>query len=151
MHCQFAANDGNAHQHRGGIMLLEPAMRMLYNACAKCLLGRKEYDSATQARMDLHWLPIRARASFKILVSAHRVVYSSSPYYLSAAFSTTKDNRANTLKGTFDCRLTTVGARSIYITLRELWNSFPEQLREMESLPRYKANLKTHLFNLYYP
>ena len=126
-------------------------IQTVQNACAKCLTGRKKYDSATQARMDLHWLPIRARASFKILVSAHRVVYSSSPYYLSSAFSTTKDNRANTLKGTFDCRLTTVGARSIYITLRELWNSFPEQLREMESLPRYKANLKTHLFNLYYP
>ena len=133
-------------------------IQTVQNACAKCLTGRKKYDSATQARMDLHWLPIRARASFKILVFAHRVVHSSSsPYYLSSAFSTTKhtrdtrNNRANTLKGTFDCRLTTVGARSIYITLRELWNSLPAPLREIESLPRYKANLKTHLFKLYYP
>ena len=63
---------------------------------------------------------------------------------LCSAFSTTKhtwetwNHRANTLKGTFDCRLTTVGARSIYITLRELWNSLPAPLRQIESLSLYR-------------
>ena len=52
-------------------------IQTVQNSCAKCLTGKKKYDSATQARIELHWLPIRARASFKILVFAHKVVHQS--------------------------------------------------------------------------
>ena len=93
-------------------------IQTVQNSCAKCLTGKKKYDSATQARIELHWLPIRARASFKILVFAHKVVHQSdnAPAHLSSAFTTTKHSRItqfncdNTLKGFFACRLSTVGA-----------------------------------------
>ena len=103
-------------------------IQIVQNFCAKCLTSKKKYDSATQARIELHWLPIRARASFKILVFAHKVVHQSdnAPAYLSSAFSTTKHSRItrfncdNTLKGFFTCRLSTVGARSSDYVARAL-------------------------------
>ena len=106
------------------------------------------------ARKALHWLPIRYRAKYKILLLAHKIVHDSDsvPVYLCSSFSTTKHSRitrfnlANTLKTEHSARLVTVGGRSIYIAVRDLWNALPSVLRDNPSFPSYKRSLKTHLF-----
>ena len=88
----------------------------------------------------------------------HKVVHRSnnSTAYLSSAFWTTKHSRNtrfncdNTLKGIFTSGLGTVGARSLFITLRELWNLLPLKLREIPSLTTYKSHLETNLFKQSY-
>ena len=88
-------------------------------------------------RIDRYWLPIRVLASFKILVFAHKVIHNSKSALLHlSSFSTTKYNpdTRNNRVNKFDCVLTTVGARSICITLRALWDSLPVTLTENLSL-----------------
>ena len=98
--------------------------------------------------------PIRYRAKYKILLLAHKIVHDSDyvPVYLCTSFSTTKYSRitrfilANTLKTEYSARLVTVGGRSIYIAVRDLWNALPSVLRDNPSFQSYKRSLKTHLF-----
>ena len=133
-------------------------VQTVQNATAKCLTGARKYDSATVARKALHWLPIRYRAKYKILLLAHKIVHDSDsvPVYLCISFSTTKHSRttrfnlANTLKTEYSARLVTVGGRSIYIAVRDLWNALPSVLRDNPSFQSYKRSLKTHLFKQAY-
>ena len=72
---------------------------------------------------------------------AHRIVNDneSIPAYMSSSFSTTKHarmtrfNLSNTLKTGYTFRLITVGGRSIFVAVKDLWNAIPENLRSIAS------------------
>ena len=49
-------------------------IQSIQNLCAKCIIRVNRFESATEARVTLHWLPIRARSRFKVLVFAHKIV-----------------------------------------------------------------------------
>ena len=116
-------------------------VQTIQNSCAKCLTRVNRFATATEARITLHWLPSRARSRFKILVFAHKVVHlpNSVPRLISAPFSTrdhgrtTRFNVSNTLKCDFKRRLLTVGGRSLNHTLPSVWNSLPQELRDIQS------------------
>ena len=59
---------------------------------------------------------------------------------------TTRFNLSNTLKTDYSFRLITVGGRSIFIAVRDLWNAIPENLRNIASFSCFKSHLKTFLF-----
>ena len=75
----------------------------------------------TEARITLHWLPIRAGSTFKFRVFDFKIVYQPNliPNFISVPFSTTgngrttKFNVSNTLKCDFERRLLTVGGRKV--------------------------------------
>ena len=129
-------------------------LQIIQNSCAKCITGTNLYSSATEARIKLHWLPIRHRSKFKISIMAHKTVHHPHliPSYISQSFTTSKHarttrfNLANTLVSNFKCRLKTVGGRSITSTLPDVWNSLPSYLRDPSSTSSFKSQLKTHLF-----
>ena len=50
--------------------------------CAKLVLQRKKYESATEALITLHWLPIRAKIDYKLLCITHNCKYGKAPQYL---------------------------------------------------------------------
>ncbi len=58
---------------------------MVQNAAARVLIQAKKYDriSMTAVRKNLHWLPIKARIDFKILVLAWKAYKVIGPKYLS--------------------------------------------------------------------
>ena len=78
----------------------------IQNSCAECLICVKGFESASEASITLHGLPIRACSKLKILVFAPKVVHhpNSVPHYIYAPFSTTGHGRtirfnvSNTLK-----------------------------------------------------
>ena len=131
----------------------------MQNSCVKCLTRVNRFGSATEVRITLHWLPIRARSRFKVLVFAHKIIHhpNSVPHYISAPFSTTGHGRttrfnvSNTLKCDFKRRLLTVGGRSLNHILPSVWNSLPQELRDIQSLSSFKSSLKTFLFRESYP
>ena len=43
-------------------------MQNIQNYRAKLVLGRSKYDSNKEALAELHWLPVKSRINFKILV-----------------------------------------------------------------------------------
>ena len=48
-------------------------IQTIQNSCAKCLTGARRFDSAKEALKTLHWLTVKARAHFKILIFAYKI------------------------------------------------------------------------------
>lgn len=46
------------------------------------ILNRRKWNSSTQALRDLHWLPIRERIYYKILVTVFNCIQGKTPEYL---------------------------------------------------------------------
>ncbi len=60
-------------------------LQMVQNASARVSIQAKKYDriSITTVRKNRHWLPIKARIDFKILVLAWKAYKEIGPKYLS--------------------------------------------------------------------
>ncbi len=130
---------------------------MVQNASARLLIQAKKYDriSMTTVRKNLHWLPIKARIDFKILVLAWKACNGIGPKYLSDLLDkkhTTHNTRSadtNVLKIPAT-KLVTCGDRAFQKAAPTLWNDLPTNHRNIDSLASSKTKLKTHLFTIYY-
>ena len=52
------------------------------NAAARLLMSCKKYDHITPILINLHWLPVRYRINFKILLLTFKVRYSTARSYI---------------------------------------------------------------------
>ena len=57
-------------------------LQCIQTMCAKLVLNHKRSDSATNALKELHWIPVRLRITFKLLMIVHRCLHGSAPQYL---------------------------------------------------------------------
>ena len=62
-------------------------MQRIQNMCAKLVLHRKKFDSSKRALYDLHWLPIKARITFKLLTFMYNCSVVNAPTYLTERLS----------------------------------------------------------------
>ena len=126
-------------------------IQAIQNSCAKCLTRARRFDSATSALKSLHWLPVKARAQFKVLLFAYRIVHKSphTPMYLVEQLyipertRITRSSRKIILACCLNSQLSTVGYRSLFMSIVDSWNSLPVKLQSIPSLSRY-------LFRMYF-
>ena len=52
------------------------------NSAARLIVGTSKFENMKKVPMDLHWLPVRARISYKICVLTHKAVHGVGPVYL---------------------------------------------------------------------
>ena len=103
--------------------------------------------------IQLHWLPIQQRIDVKLASLAFRGFNDSLPKYLSdklKKYEPARDLRSAS-ENLFDpprVSLKTYGERSFHFAAPKIWNSLPQNLRDISSLPLFKSKLKTHLFQL---
>ena len=57
-------------------------LQTVQNICVKLVLQHSKYSSATQALMDLHWLPIEQCINYKIPTVTYRVIQNRVPKYI---------------------------------------------------------------------
>ena len=57
-------------------------MQKVQNNAARVVSGSKKYDHITPVLKDLHWLPIRKRIDFKILLLTFKCMQGCAPLYL---------------------------------------------------------------------
>ena len=57
-------------------------MQRVQNAAAKFVLNLKRMESSTEAVKMLHWLPIKFRIQFKILLLVYKCLNGLAPSYL---------------------------------------------------------------------
>jgi len=62
---------------------IAPLQRVI-NAATRLVYGLRPRDHVTDATIELHWLPIRARIHFKLCLLVHRALNGQSPNYVSA-------------------------------------------------------------------
>ena len=100
-------------------------------------------------------LPIRYRIHFKILLLTFKCLHGLAPKYLSDLLTVSEPSRYN-LRNHMGMLLTrasvkfkvTLGDRAFKSSAPKLWNSLPLSIRNIQSLNKFKAQIKTYLFKL---
>ena len=103
----------------------------------------------------LHWLPVKWRINYKIVVLVFRALHGMAPAYVSTLITPYEPRRALRSTGSaLLCvprhNLERYGRRSFSCAGPVLWNSLPEDMRLADSLNSFKSHLKTHYFKLSY-
>ena len=106
--------------------------------------------------MKLHWLPVKMRTVYKILLLTFKAQMGQAPTYLSELVHQYSPNR--TLRSSQQSLLASstrvsskfYGQRSFSYAAPILWNNLPVHIRQADSVNRFKSLLKTHLFESAY-
>ena len=129
--------------------LINKLQRVL-NAAARLVTETKKFDHITPVLKNLHWLPIRQRINYKILLLTYKALNGEGPEYLKELLIPAAGLRSKEklLLKTASTKLVTYGDRAFSAAAPKLWNSLPDELRKSKSTEIFKNKLKTHLFNL---
>ena len=132
---------------------LNKVQRVL-NAAARLVCRAPRYCRITPLLYELHWLPVRQRISFKILLFVFKAIHGFAPTYLRELVSIKRSGNYN-LRSSSDGLLlatptyrsrVTLGDRSFQVAAPALWNVLPREIRSITDLGFFKRHLKTHLF-----
>ncbi len=58
-------------------------LQSVQNAAARIICGLRKYDHITESLQTLHWLPVKERIDFKVLLIAYKSINGKGPEYLS--------------------------------------------------------------------
>ena len=136
------------------------------NSAARVISLTRKFDHITHTLHDLHWLPVKFRIRYKMLLITYKSLNNQGPAYLKQLLEYRVPARSPRLAeraGNDRClkepsyRLPTFGGRSFQSAAPRLWNSLPDHLRHEQpgtnaqmKLDNFKRALKTHLFAEYY-
>jgi len=104
---------------------------------------------------DLHWLPVKYRVQFKILMHTYKALNEQAPRYISDMLTVYQPRR--TLRSMDSVtlvvprvRTSSYGERKCQCSAAKLWNALPAHIRESKTLIFLKKLLKTHLFSSHF-
>ena len=131
-------------------------LQRVQNTLARVVAQKPRFCHITPVLSDLHWLPVRHRISFKIATVTFRVLQFQQPSYLASLIPKYVPARAlrssSALSIYVPPRKTTIAtSKSFSSVASNIWNSLPNHLSSIPTLPAFRRVLKHHLFLLAYP
>ena len=121
----------------------------------RLVLKQKKYCHITPHLVHLHWLPVKFRIQYKILVMVFKCLHGEGPSYLASLLE--RHNPTRSLRSSDKNMLVKPrtkrrwGDRAFSAAGPSLWNVLPDKLKNCElSLDCFKKELKTHLFKKAY-
>ena len=110
-------------------------LQMSQNSAARLITGTRRRDHITPVLFSLHWLPVRQRIEFKLLLLVFRAVHHLFPVYVSSLVIPYTPTR--TLRSA-DQHLLTIpryyleryGRRAFFVAGPTLWNALPPAIRQ---------------------
>ena len=128
-------------------------LQRVQNAAARLVMSLSKYSHISPALYQLHWLPVRHRVHFKILILTFKAIHGLAPKYIIELINikprsiyNLRSNQSLLLDPPKGKMLVTLGDRSFSAAAPYLWNSLPADLRDIQSLAIFKCKLKTYLF-----
>ena len=124
-------------------------VQRIQNAAARLLSGTGKYDPITPVLKSLHWLPVRQRINFKVLLLTYKSLNDLAPSYLKDTLEVRNHGRSMRTQNSLYLPRTstkTYGDRAFSIAAPKLWNGLPADIRSKPSINAFKKSLKTHLF-----
>ena len=94
----------------------------------------------------LHWLRVRDRMIYKVLVIVHKCVYGNAPTNLRKMVKFTQSKRLKLKTLEVSDFQTSFGERAFSVCGPRLWNALPTALRLKVDIDDFKSGLKTYLF-----
>ena len=130
-------------------------LQRFQNAAARLVTNTPRICHITPILEDLHWLPIKYRIEFKIVLLTFKCLQGLAPQYLVDLIAIAPRSRYNlrsrnaTLLVPAKARcLPTLGDRACQSAAPKLWNSLPAEIRNIQILTSFKQALKTHFFKI---
>ena len=129
-------------------------LQCVQNPLARIVTGTCRRDHISPVLTDLHWLPIRARITYKIAMLVFKMREVKQPMYLAELIEDYKP--ACELRSTSrlllkePCVKSTTGQRSFHFAAAKIWNGLPDHIRSLDSLDTFKKHTKTNLHTLSY-
>ena len=128
-------------------------LQRIQNSAARLVTRTRLNEHLSPVLRQLHWLPVKQRIDFKILILVFMCLQELGPAYLQQLI--TKYCPARNLRSQSKSLLVTpiisthfYGARSFQLAAAELWNKLPSHLKHVDTVNDFKSLLKTYLFNL---
>ena len=119
-------------------------MQKTQNAAGRLVLGRRRRESAKQTLLELHWLNVEVRITFKILLLVFKVIRGMCNMTLRyKSFNGRPDDFLLLETPTFK---TKYGKRLFEYNGSRWWNALPVNVRMEENIEVYKKMIKTLLF-----
>ena len=130
-------------------------LQAVQNAAARVVTLTPKHDHITPILINLHWLPVEFRITFKVLLLVYKALHGLAPSYISDLlnFKTYSRSLRSSCKEYLvvpRSRLKTYGDRAFSIAGPKLWNDLPLEIRKCASVATFKQSLKTFLFKLAY-
>ena len=101
----------------------------------------------------LHWLPVRFRIQFKLLLITFKAIHGIAPDYIKDLIVVRtpskyglRSNDSLLLGHPSFKSYKTLGDRSFAMAAPSLWNDLPAHLRDCGNITQFNTLLKTHLF-----
>ena len=127
-------------------------LQRVLNAAARVVCLIPKFDHITPILIRLHWLPVRYRVIFKILLLVYKALHANAPPYISDLLIPKhigsyclRSNEQNLLIVPKTMRKT-FGDRAFAKAGPFLWNELPADIREASTVETFKSRLKTFLF-----
>ncbi len=127
---------------------LQPLERALKNAARIVSLTRRS-DHITPVMRSLHWLPLKERIEYKIILLTHQTLKGLTPAYLNDLLVAKPVHRASLRSNNLSLldiprsSTPTYGDRAFCVAAPTLWNNLPQSIRSIDSLELFKQKLKT--------
>ena len=131
--------------------LLLDKLQRAQNAAARVVLKASRYDHVTPILETLHWLPVRYRIQYKIILTTYTASHLLAPSYLINLLEfyqpiRTLRSSPESLLVVHRAHLRQFGNRAFCIAAPSLWNDLPRNMRTCDSFYQFKILLKTYLF-----
>ena len=130
-------------------------LQRVLNASDRLVCNAPRFCHISPLLRGLHWLSVKARIQFKILLITFKEIHLLSPKYLCdlITFKLYLYNLRSSnsiLLSMPAVRSKTLGDRAFMVAAPRLWNSLPKELRAITNVNSFKAHIKTYLFKTLY-
>ena len=130
-------------------------LQLVQNSAARLLTKTSRFCHITPVLASLHWLPIQARADFKVLLLTYKALNGLAPSYLTELLSSyipshSLRSLSSNLLVIPSINKKSAGGRAFSYRAPFLWNGLPLDIKEATSTAIFKSCLKTYLFTQYF-
>ena len=132
-------------------------LQKVQNQAARIISRTPYRESITPILKSLHWLPVKARIEYAILLTVYKAKNDSAPEYISdllkpqiSTHSMTRRSTKQDLLAVPKHNLKTGGYRAFSVHAPHLWNNLPQDIKVKTNIASFKKSLKTLLFRRTY-
>ena len=130
-------------------------VQRMQNIAARIVSRCPYRDHITPVLESLHWLPVKYRILFKLLLLTYKCLNGLGPGYLSCLVMPRKHRYEPRpqYQGQLqipEARLKSYGEGSFGFSAPTEWNKLPIDVRSALTLASFKVKLKTHLYKICY-
>uniref|UniRef100_A0AAR2K8P7 Reverse transcriptase domain-containing protein n=1 Tax=Pygocentrus nattereri TaxID=42514 RepID=A0AAR2K8P7_PYGNA len=129
-------------------------LQLVQNAAARVLTKTRKFEHISPVLSSLHWLPIKFRIDYKILLLTYKALHGLAPEYLQDLISHYEPSRPLRSQSAGllivpKIQKVSAGGRAFSYKAPKLWNDLPETVRDSDTVSIFKTRLKTHLFSFW--